>query len=86
VRAFRSAFSSVREEDILSFFEKKIFSKQKRIQTKSSYDESTQKRLEIISASSDAKRRNAVGGGGAFRGGHQGAWQKKRTWRYGGTP
>jgi hypothetical protein len=25
VRAFRSAFSSVREEDILSFFEKKIF-------------------------------------------------------------
>jgi hypothetical protein len=29
---------------------------------------------------------NAVGGGGAFRGGHLGAWQKKRTWRYGETP
>jgi hypothetical protein len=84
VRAFRSAFSSVRE-DILSFFEKKSFRNKNESRLKAHTTKAPKAaRNNIRQLGREAE--NAVGGGGAFRGGHQGAWRKKRTWRYGGTP
>lgn len=83
---FEARFHRYRKEDIFFRFSKKNLSKQKRIQTKSSYDERTQSvyRNNIRQLGRGAENRRRRWWRFPRRASRRVA--KKRTWRYGGTP